>query len=144
MEVQHAGGRGRRQGTGASIKESQTRWLNFLSKKVDFLKMPKDNYSSAIDPRGNLAGELKKDNIEIPHYAEITFLRKDRVKDFKFAKQFPHPLDSKNVKNKTLNIVLTSLIIYTVLYCIAKYTNLHQGLEMYEGYKGYGRVGVET
>lgn len=38
-------------------------------------------------------------------------------------------------KNKTLNVFLTSLIIYTVLYCIAKYTNLHQGIEMYEGYK---------
>jgi len=38
-------------------------------------------------------------------------------------------------KNTILNVVLTSIIIYSVLYCIARYTNLHQGLEMYEGYK---------
>jgi hypothetical protein len=37
--------------------------------------------------------------------------------------------------NKIINIFLTSFIIYTVLYCIAKYNNLYQGLEMYANYK---------
>ena len=43
---------------------------------------------------------LKRNNIEIPHYLEITFLRKDRVRNFEYAKQFPHPLDEKNCKEK--------------------------------------------
>lgn len=43
------------------IKEAQTRWLNFRSKKIDLLIIPKDNYSSAIDPNGNLSEELAKD-----------------------------------------------------------------------------------
>ncbi len=43
---------------------------------------------------------LKRNNIEIPHYLEITFLRKDRVKNFEYAKTFPHPLDIKNCKDK--------------------------------------------
>ena len=31
------------------IKEEQTRWLNFLAKKIDLLEIPKDNYSQAIE-----------------------------------------------------------------------------------------------
>ena len=45
------------------IKESQTRWLNFLSKKIDLLELPKDNFSSVIDDRGHLKPELSKKNI---------------------------------------------------------------------------------
>ena len=40
------------------IKESQTRWLNFLSKKIDVMELPKDNFSSVIDNFGNLKPEL--------------------------------------------------------------------------------------
>jgi len=62
-------------------------------------KILENFYVVHIHPN-NHSPVLKKDNIEVPHYLEITFLRKDRVKNFGFAKQFPHPLDSKNVKNK--------------------------------------------
>lgn len=47
------------------LKEEQTRWLNFLSGKLDFLVIPKDNYSSAIDPSGSLTNELKAKNVEL-------------------------------------------------------------------------------
>jgi len=46
------------------IKESQTRWLNFLSKKIDMLVLPKDNFSSVIDKKGKLKISLKSKNIQ--------------------------------------------------------------------------------
>ena len=46
------------------IKESQTRWLNFLSKNIDILELPKDNFSSVIDHLGHLKPELKKKKIK--------------------------------------------------------------------------------
>lgn len=66
------------------MKESQTRWLNFQSKKIDFLVIPKDNYSSAIDPNGNLNEELKSKNIKLNiaptlTYWWISFNMKDQI-----------------------------------------------------------------
>lgn len=55
------------------MKESQTRWLNFQSKKIDFLVIPKDNYSSAIDPNGHLTDELKKKNIKLHIAPTLTY-----------------------------------------------------------------------
>jgi oligopeptide transport system substrate-binding protein len=55
------------------IKESQTRWLNFRSKKIDFLVIPKDNYASAIDPSGGLSKELTKDNINLQIFPTLTY-----------------------------------------------------------------------
>ncbi|MBT7608549.1 MAG: hypothetical protein HN576_02255 [Bacteriovoracaceae bacterium] len=55
------------------IKESQTRWLNFRSKKIDFLVIPKDNYASAINPSGDLSTELTKDNIHLQIFPTLTY-----------------------------------------------------------------------
>ena len=55
------------------IRESQTRWLNFRSKKLDLLIIPKDNFSTAIDPTGNLSDELKKDNIKLQIFPTLTY-----------------------------------------------------------------------
>lgn len=55
------------------IKESQTRWLNFRSKKLDLLVIPKDNFSTAIDPTGSLSDELKKDNIKLQIFPTLTY-----------------------------------------------------------------------
>ncbi len=55
------------------IRESQTRWLNFRSKKLDLLVIPKDNFSTAIDPSGNLSDELKKDNIKLQIFPTLTY-----------------------------------------------------------------------
>ena len=66
------------------MKESQTRWLNFQSQKIDFLVIPKDNYASAIDPNGNLTEDLKSKNIKL-HIAPtltywwISFNMKDHI-----------------------------------------------------------------
>jgi len=46
------------------IKESQTRWLNFLSKKIDLIELPKDNFSSVINKKGELKKELLNNNIK--------------------------------------------------------------------------------
>jgi oligopeptide transport system substrate-binding protein len=55
------------------IKESQTRWLNFRSKKIDFLIIPKDNYASAIDHSGSLSKELLKDKIKLQIFPTLTY-----------------------------------------------------------------------
>jgi oligopeptide transport system substrate-binding protein len=55
------------------IKESQTRWLNFRSKKIDYLVIPKDNYASAINPNGQLTDELKKENVKLQVFPTLTY-----------------------------------------------------------------------
>ena len=47
------------------IKEDQTRWLNFMAKKIDFLSIPKDNFAMAIDMDGSLNKELQRKGIGI-------------------------------------------------------------------------------
>lgn len=55
------------------IKESQTRWLQFLSSNLDFLRVPKDNYNSLVTPSGELTKEYKKKNISLEIYSTLTF-----------------------------------------------------------------------
>ena len=55
------------------IKEANTRWLNFLKNKVDFLVIDKDNFSTAIDSDGSLSPELQKKNIKIQVASTLTF-----------------------------------------------------------------------
>ncbi len=56
------------------MKESQTRWLNFLSKKIHVLSnIPKDNYDSAVNPSGDLAKDLKKKGVKLQAYSTLTF-----------------------------------------------------------------------
>jgi len=55
------------------IKEDQTRWLNFRDHKIDYLVIPKDNYSSAIDISGGLNQELKKENINLQVAPTLTY-----------------------------------------------------------------------
>lgn len=55
------------------IKEAQTRWLNFKSKKIDYLVIPKDNYGTAINETGELTPELKKDNIKLEVFPTLTY-----------------------------------------------------------------------
>lgn len=47
------------------MKESQTRWLNFNSGKIDLLTIPKDNFSSAITPKGGLTKDLESKGIKL-------------------------------------------------------------------------------
>lgn len=56
------------------MKESQTRWLNFLSGKIHVLtNIPKDNYNSAVDARGELSPELGKQGIHLQAFPTLTF-----------------------------------------------------------------------
>ena len=51
---------------------------------------------SCVHNHPNNCGFKKIDNIEIPIVTELTFLRKDRIKDPSYIKEFPHPLDFDN------------------------------------------------
>ena len=66
------------------MKESQTRWLNFLSDKVDILVLNKDNYKVATNAFGELNKELKEKNIKLQvaptlTYWWLAFNMKDKV-----------------------------------------------------------------
>lgn len=43
---------------------------------------------------------IEYEGIEIPSVLEMTFIRTDRIKDKSPQKEFPHPLDSHNSKNR--------------------------------------------
>jgi ABC-type transport system substrate-binding protein len=47
------------------MNEPQTRWLNFLSGNLDLLIIGKDQYKSAITPRGELDPDLQKKNVQL-------------------------------------------------------------------------------
>ena len=55
------------------IKESNTRWLNFINKKLDFLIIPKDNYVSSITPEGKLSEKLLDKNIQLQISPTLTY-----------------------------------------------------------------------
>jgi oligopeptide transport system substrate-binding protein len=55
------------------IKESQTRWLQFISSNLDFLRVPKDNYSSLVTSDGNLKEEFSKKGIVLEIFPTLTF-----------------------------------------------------------------------
>ncbi len=55
------------------FKESQTRWLQFLSKNLDFMRVPKDNYNSLVTPSGELTNEYKKEGITLEIFSTLTF-----------------------------------------------------------------------
>jgi len=56
------------------MKESQTRWLNFLSQKIHVLSnIPKDNYDAALSPRGDLSKSLQKKGVKLQAYSTLTF-----------------------------------------------------------------------
>lgn len=54
------------------MKENQTQWLNFLSKKIDILTIPKDNYDIAITG-GRLKRDIKDKNIKLQISPTLTY-----------------------------------------------------------------------
>lgn len=102
------------------IKESQTRWLNFRSKKVDFIIIPKDNFSTAIDENGNLSKELSNENIRLQisptlTYWWLSFNMTDELlgKNVKLRKAIAHAIDFDTyIKNFTNNIGQKANSIY--------------------------------
>jgi hypothetical protein len=78
-------------------------WLNrlwdssfFYWAKLTFNKILQTHYCVHIHPN-NCSYPIKRNGLDIPPIVEFTFLRKDRIEDFSYQKQFPHPLDYDNV-----------------------------------------------
>tara|TARA_R110002072_G_scaffold288917_1_gene455576 strand:- start:267596 stop:269329 length:1734 start_codon:yes stop_codon:yes gene_type:complete len=102
------------------IKEAQTRWLNFRKKNIDLLVIPKDNYTSAIDPSGKLTDELKKEKVKLQVFPTLTywwlgFNMQDKIlgnnKNLRLA--IAHAVDvTKYIQVFTNNIGLKSNSIY--------------------------------
>jgi oligopeptide transport system substrate-binding protein len=55
------------------IKESQTRWLNFLKKKIDFIILNKDHFSIALKPDGSLNSDYKDQDIKLQIAPTLTY-----------------------------------------------------------------------
>ncbi len=55
------------------LREAQPRWLNFRSKKIDLIAIPKDNFSSAIGEDGTLKASLAKDGIKLFVFPTLTY-----------------------------------------------------------------------
>jgi oligopeptide transport system substrate-binding protein len=55
------------------MKEDQTRWLNFQSKKIDMSFIDKDNFQTAINADGKLSQELKNKNIKLQISPSLTY-----------------------------------------------------------------------
>jgi ABC-type transport system substrate-binding protein len=53
------------------FEETQPMWLNFMAGKLDFSELPKDNYGSAITPKGELTDEVKSKSIRMSKTPEL-------------------------------------------------------------------------
>ena len=71
------------------ITEDQPRWLNFNKGKVDYVKVPKDNFDAAIPTGNSLSPELKKKQVSlmIDPSLDVTYTAFNHDKDlFRNAK----------------------------------------------------------
>lgn len=55
------------------LKEAQTRWLNFLKQKIDFIILTKDHFTVALNPTGNLNKEYIDKGIELQISPTLTY-----------------------------------------------------------------------
>ncbi len=55
------------------IKESQTRWLNFLKEKVDFFILTKDHFQTALNEENKLKKKYKTDKINLTVSSTLTY-----------------------------------------------------------------------
>lgn len=68
-----------------------------------FEKILKTHSCVHIHPN-NFRQEVHFDGITLPSIMEFTFLRKDRIANFIYANEFPHPLDSDNTIKHSLKL----------------------------------------
>jgi ABC-type transport system substrate-binding protein len=102
------------------IKESQTTWLNFLKKKIDYVIVPKDNYASILATDGGLSQEFKADNIQLTIsptliYWWLSFNMKDSLlgKNKLLREAIAHAVDVERYINTfTNNVGLKANSIY--------------------------------
>ncbi len=84
------------------MKESQTRWLNFLNNKIDFFGIGKSHFNLVLDKQGQLKQELEKKDFKLIKAPSLTywwfsFNMGDSIfsknKDLRLA--FAHAIDRK-------------------------------------------------
>ena len=73
----------------------------FKYAEIVFNKILQTHLCVHIHPN-NCCGILNVNGIEIPSFAEFTFLRKDRFSVFNFETEFPNVLDYDNTSKKTI------------------------------------------
>jgi len=94
--------------------------VNFSRKKIDLLAIPKDNFSTAISPRGDLSQDLKDQNVELiiaPSltYWWISFNMKDQLvgKNKLLRKAIAHAVNiDRYISVFTNNVALKANSIY--------------------------------
>lgn len=102
------------------IKESQTRWLQFLAGNLDFLRVPKDNYNSIVTASGELTEEYVKQGISLEIFSTLTywwvsFNMKDTLlgKNLNLRKAIAHAINvDRYIETFTNNIGLKANSIY--------------------------------
>jgi oligopeptide transport system substrate-binding protein len=106
------------------IKESNTRWLNFMAHKIEILPIPKDNYEQVFTSLGNLSDDLKEKNIKIDISPSsifwwLSFNMKDKVvgglgdKNKYLRKAIAHAIDiDRFIELFTNNLVLKANSIF--------------------------------
>lgn len=102
------------------MKESQTRWLNFLKKKIDIIVLTKDHFPLALDPTGNLKSDFKKDGIELQIAPTLTYWwlainMEDNIlgKNLKLRQAIAHAVNIDDyIKTFTNNIALKANSIF--------------------------------
>jgi oligopeptide transport system substrate-binding protein len=90
------------------IREEQPRWLKFLSGELDLSAIPKDNFTQAVGPDGQLTSELQKKNLKLHKSLSMTtwwieFNLKDPIlgKNLKLRQAIAHAFD----REKALKIL---------------------------------------
>lgn len=102
------------------MKEAQTRWLNFLKKKIDIITLSKDHFPLALSADGKLKEELVKDNVKLQLSPTLTFWwlsfnMTDPVlgKNLKLRQAIAHAIDTdRYIKDFTNSIGLKANSIY--------------------------------
>ncbi|MDH5582068.1 MAG: ABC transporter substrate-binding protein [Bdellovibrionales bacterium] len=102
------------------LKETQTRWLNFLSGKIDITRVDADNFQNVVDENQQLNEELEDKGIELIKEPTLTywwlaFNMNDPVvgKNLKLRKAIAHAIDrdkfiqlfTNNVAKKANSII---------------------------------------
>ena len=102
------------------IKEAQTDWLNFMSKKIDLINLTKDHYAVALTQEGKLKPEVIKEEIVLQAsptliYWWIAFNLKDPVvgTNLNLRKAIAHGVNiDKYIELFTYNVAQKANSIY--------------------------------
>lgn len=92
------------------IKESQTQWLQFMKGNVDYLEIPKDNFSESLSPQKELNPEMKRKGIVLgitPSYTNVYYYginQKDPLmKNVHLRRAIAHIIDTEEYNKLFFN-----------------------------------------